>query len=104
MASTDLGAGFAAVLPCDLDGIAVTPNVFQDTGPDARWEVSSLSLGGIAPECIGGRLSLAVVDASGTVLSGGGPATVSASSLEVDLVPDPPALAVTGIRLIIVGP
>ncbi|MPZ48038.1 MAG: hypothetical protein GEU75_01785 [Dehalococcoidia bacterium] len=104
VASASLAAGDASVLACDQDGVSITYAVVFDSGPDNRWEVTSVTVGGISAACNGGLLYMVAVNGSGTALASAGPVTVSATSAVVDLTPDPPAAALTGVHLVIVGP
>jgi hypothetical protein len=102
--SDGLAAGFDQIHPCDSDDLTVAYNVVRDTGPDNRWEVAGLTVGGLAGACIGGDLWLVVVESSGVAIGAAGPVAVTSGSISVDLVPDLPATPVAGVRLAIVGP
>lgn len=101
--SSNLGAGSAAVLSCDTDGVGIVYDL-QHNDDLERWEVVSVQLSDVAPTCFGGTLNLVLVNATGVALGNSGPVAVSQSSFTVNIAPDPEATLVAGVRLVIVGP
>jgi hypothetical protein len=93
-----VGAGSAAVVPCDSDGFALS---YATSGGN----VVSATVAGIDAGCAGGSLSLVLVVGSGARIASGGPLTVPATgSVTANLAPQPAADAVAGYRVTIAGP
>ncbi len=102
--SGGLAAGNGAIEPCDTTGFSVTYTT-------AGGNVTAITVGGIAdPGCEGGRLSLAVRNASGAAIAHGGPQTVPTdgdtadTAITVPVTPQPGAAEVEGIAIQIAGP
>jgi hypothetical protein len=102
LTARSLGAGSAAVTPCDANGFTIAYST-------SHGNVSGVTVGGIQePQCAGGKLSATLVDASGASIGGGGPVTIpngsDPASVAVATSPQPAAGSVQGHRITIVGP
>ncbi len=100
--SSTLGAGGAAVAPCD--------DSFTHSFTTSRGNVTAVTVGGIAdPACDGGRVRVTITNASGASIASGGPETVVADGDSLDGVvtlamsPQPAASLVAGIDIVIEG-
>lgn len=91
-----LGAGDNSVAACDTS--------FGTTYTTVSGNVTAVDVTGIAPECVGGALSVTLTDSAGTALGSGGPATVSGASTNVSIAGGPDGDVVAGIRISIEGP
>ena len=92
-----LSNGSAAVSTCDPDGF--TASSFATS----RGKVTTITIGGIAPECQGGQLSVTLTQGDASLASGG-PTTVTGASQAVTLTGSPDAWTVDGLRAVIIGP
>ena len=95
--SVRVAGGAASVTTCDPDGF--TASSFTTSSR----KVISVTVGGIAPACHGGALSVTLTQGSASVATGG-PVTVTGTTQEVAVTGAPDAPAVTGLRAIVVGP
>jgi len=95
--SAPVGNGSTPVSACDTDGFTVS---YTTSGGN----VTSVAVGGIAPACAGGSLRVTVVDGSRASVASGGPLTVSGSSANVSVSPNPPGATPAGVDVSIVGP
>jgi hypothetical protein len=92
-----LGAGNNSVAACDTS--------FGATYTTVSGNVTAVNVTGIAPECVGGALSLTLTNAAGTSLGSGGPATISGTSANVSISSGTPdGDLVAGLRISIEGP
>jgi hypothetical protein len=103
-AAQAIGAGAAAVDPCDTDG-------FTATYTTSGGNVTHVTIGGIAdPGCEGGSLRVTLTDADGASLASSGPATIatdadtSPNSLQLAVSPQPAAGGVGKAHVSISGP
>lgn len=92
-----LAAGGGAVVSCDPDGIDVSYSLAGDT-------VIQVTVQGIAPGCLGGALSVVLANDADMSIGEGGPQLVTASSHTVSIAPQPIALNVTALHVVIEGP
>lgn len=99
----DLGAGDAVVSACDADGFV--PTYVIQLGIDGEYHVVSVSVGGIAPACGGGQLSLTLTQGT-TPVGSGGPVTVPSGggSVSVSITDQPLADSVDHIHVVVTGP
>jgi hypothetical protein len=94
--SKTLGSGNTSVSACDTDGVSIIQNL-------SGANVVSVTIGGIAPACGGGTLSVAVDN--GTVSSSGsGAVPGGGGSMTVALVAAVAAMEADEIDLTISGP
>jgi hypothetical protein len=94
--SKTFGSGNTSVSACDTDGVSIIQNL-------SGANVVSVTIGGIAPACGGGTLSVAVDN--GTVSSSGsGAVPGGGGSMTVALVAAVAAMAADEIDLTISGP
>jgi hypothetical protein len=91
-----LGAGSNSVAACDTS--------FGDSYTTVSGNVTAVNVTGIAPECVGGALSVRLTNSAGTSLGSGGPTTVSGTSANVSISGSPDGDLVAGIRISIEGP
>ena len=94
-ASPPLAAASAQVAACDSDGVGFTRTLNGS-------QVATITVTSIDAACAGGALNLTVVDASKAAI-GGGTATISGSSAQVTLSPQPSVSAITAYAISIVG-
>ena len=95
--SVRLGNGSATVARCDTDGF--TLDAFTTSG----GKVTSITVGGIAPGCQNGALSINLTQGD-TSLVAGGPVNITGTSHVVNLTGGPDAWNVDGLRAIVIGP
>ena len=94
--TTRVGAGSATVLSCDPDG-------FTPTFTTSGGMVTSVTVGGIAPACMGGVLRVTLTQGSTSVASGG-PVTIDSSTEVVSVTGSPFAYNVDGFKAVVIGP
>jgi hypothetical protein len=100
----DLGAGNSAVGSCDTNGVSTSYTDSWDA-TDKRYEVTSVTIGGIADTCDGKNLKAALTDSSNVLLGDGsvtvpsvaGTFTATVSTLSAN----PAASAVSNIHVVI---
>ena len=81
--SGGVGAEDGVVAACDNDGVTVDYSVTYDA-VDARYELTTADVSGIAATCVGQTLEVAVRDGAGTLL-GSGSLTVSGATESVSM-------------------
>jgi hypothetical protein len=96
--SGQVGADDAAVTSCDTDGVTTAYTTSWD-GTDDRYEVTSVTVSGIAAACTTKTLSVSLTDGTGQIGSGTG--TVVGTSLAVTMSPAASAEATTGVHVAI---
>jgi hypothetical protein len=96
--SGQVGADDAAVTSCDTDGVTTAYTTSWD-GTDDRYEVTSVTVSGIAAACTTKTLSVSLTDGTGQIGSGTG--TVIGTSLAVTMSPAASAEATTGVHVAI---
>ena len=82
--SGQVGADDAAVASCDTDGVTTAYTTAWDTN-DRRYEISQVTVSGIAAACLTKTLSVVLSD--GTAQIGSGTATVLTASQAVPMSP-----------------
>jgi hypothetical protein len=99
----DLGAGNSAVGSCDTNGVSTSyANAWDAT--DKRYEVSSVTINGIADTCDGKNLKAALTDASNDLLGDGSvvvPTGVGTTATVSSLSASPAASAVENVHVVI---
>lgn len=100
--SDKVGADNTAVAACDTDGVATSYAVAWDA-TDKRYEISSVTVSGVADACDGQTLSVSLTDSSGAQIGSGSLALPSsaATSFAVLLTTQPSASATTGVHVAI---
>jgi hypothetical protein len=96
--SGQVGADDAAVLSCDTDGVTTAYTTSWD-GTDDRYEISTVTVSGIAAGCLTKTLSVSLTDGTDQIGSGSG--TVVGTSLAVTMSPAASAEATTGVHVAI---
>jgi hypothetical protein len=98
--SGNVGADNAAVTSCDTDGVTTAYTTAWD-GTDDRYEVTSVTVSGIANACDGKTLSVSLTDVSSNQI-GSGTVTVPTDALaftaSVTLSPAASAELTTGVH------
>lgn len=100
---TDLGAGNAAVASCDTDGVSTNyDNAWDAT--DKRYEVTTVTVTGIADTCDGKLLKVALTDSANAMLGDGSvtvPTGAGTSATVSTLSANPAASAVLNVHVVI---
>jgi hypothetical protein len=96
--SGQVGADDAAVTSCDTDGVTTAYTTSWDATDD-RYEVTTVTVSGIAVACATKTLSVSLTD--GTNQIGSGTGTVVGTSLAVTMSPSASAEATTGVHVAI---
>ncbi len=101
--SGTLGAGGSTVSSCDTDGVN-TANTVEWDNDDERFEVTEVTVSGIAmPACDGGTVYVQLTGSGGSAIAGAsGSAMVSGASVSVILATPPAASDVMGVQVAIV--
>ena len=100
--SNDVGADNTAVASCDTDGVATSYATGWDA-TDKRYEITSVTVGGVNDACDGDTLSVSLTDSTGTQI-GSGSVTIPASaatSHAVTMSTAPSAQLTTGVHVLI---
>src|SRR5688572_3274403 len=92
-----LGGGQSTVPSCDSDGVGVT----YATSAGA---VTSVTITGVAAGCANSALRVVLVNGSNASVGAGGPVTVSGTSVNVALTPQPTVASVAATHVSITGP
>ncbi len=101
MTTGSLGTG-AAVTSCNADGVTVASTVTWDD-VDKRFEVTAVTVSGIAGACEGDTVSVQLTGSGGGAIAGAsGSATISGTSAHIALATPPAASAVEGVEIVIV--
>ncbi|MDP8931411.1 MAG: hypothetical protein M3O70_23295 [Actinomycetota bacterium] len=95
-----LGGGGTAVTSCD-SGFTTTYEV--PTTGDSAFLVTGVTVGDIAPSCVGGLMKVVVVDSSDASIGSGQVTVPDASSVAVSLTPAADPAAVVGVHIVVVG-
>ena len=97
-----VGSDDAVVAACDANGVSVSYATGWDTG-DNRYEVTSVTVGGVADACDGQTLSVSLTNTSGAQI-GTGSTTIpssAATSHSVTMSTAPSAELVSGVHVLI---
>ncbi len=99
--SENLGAGSDDVASCDPNGVTTSYTVAWDNS-DKQFEVTQVTVSGIASECADHNVQIALLSGSST-LATAGPQTVGSSggSVNFSISPGVPAAQVTDIHVTI---
>jgi hypothetical protein len=100
--SGTVGADTTTVAACDSNGVTAAYTVAWDA-TDERYEISTVTVGGVADTCDGLTLSVTLADSGGAQI-GSGSLTIPASgatSFGVSMAPQPSANATVGIHVAI---
>jgi hypothetical protein len=97
-----VGADDAVVAACDANGVAVSYATGWDTG-DNRYEVTSVTVAGVADGCDGQTLSVSLTNSSGVQIGSGSTSipTSAATSHTVSMSTAPSAELVSGVHVLI---
>jgi len=98
-----VGAGSASVSACDGDGVSTSYTTAWDT-TDKRFEISSVTVTGIANACDSLPIAVSLTDGSDVQLGSGSdtvPSDAGATSHTVSLASPGPATTTTKIHVVI---
>jgi hypothetical protein len=100
--STQVGADNVALASCDTDGVTTSYTTAWD-GSDDRYEISTVTVGGVADACDGQTLSVSLTDTGGNQIGSGTFAipTSVATSFNVSLTTAASAKDSTGVHVLI---
>jgi hypothetical protein len=100
--STKVGADNVALASCDTDGVNTSYTTAWD-GTDDRYEISTVTVAGVADACDGQTLSVSLTDSTGTQIGSGSVAIPSsaATSFNVSLTTAASAKDSTGVHVLI---
>ena len=95
-----VGAGIAAVLPCDGDGFAFH-HVIDTTG-----QITTVTTTGIHASCGGGTLRITLVNGASSVGAGSAvlPSSGFTGTADVAISPQPLSTGVTAVYAVVEGP
>lgn len=99
----NLGAGNSVVASCDTDGVSVSYSTSYD-GTDGRYEVTGVTVDGIANTCDGQTLTVALADSAGALLTEGSvtvPVDALATTASVTPGTPPAATLVANVHVVI---
>ena len=100
--STKVGADNTALASCDTDGVSTSYTTAWD-GADDRYEISTVTVSGVADACDTQTLSVSLTDTTGTQIGSGSlviPSSV-ATSFGVSLTTAASAKDSTGVHVLI---
>jgi hypothetical protein len=100
--STKVGADNTALASCDTDGVSTSYTTAWD-GTDDRYEISTVTVSGVADACDTQTLSVSLTDSTGTQIGSGSLAIPSsaATSFGVSLSTAASAKDSTGVHVLI---
>jgi hypothetical protein len=100
--SDSVGADSAVVASCDTDGVTAAYVTAWDA-TDKRYEITSVTVGGVADTCDGRTMSVNLTDSSGAQIGSGTLAipTSGATSFAVTMSTPPSAKLTEGINILI---
>ncbi|MGH3065323.1 MAG: hypothetical protein ACRDOF_03390 [Gaiellaceae bacterium] len=100
--SNDVGADNTAVASCDTDGVTSSYATGWDA-TDKRYEVTTVTIGGVNDACDGDNLSVSLTDSTGAQIGSGTLAipTSAATSHTVTLATAASAQATVGVHVLI---
>jgi hypothetical protein len=101
LTGTSLGADTSVVASCDTDGVAVGYTTAYAATPK-EYQVSGVTLTGVAAACNGKSANVTVANAAGTSL-GSATATVAGTSVSFTLPAGVSAQAVGNVAVVISG-
>ena len=103
ISSGNLGADTSIIASCDTNGVTAAYATAWDA-TDKRYEVTSVTIGGVADTCDGQTLNVSLTDSSGAQLASGTlsiPTSAATSFTVTPLSADPSAKLVEGISVLI---
>jgi hypothetical protein len=100
--STKVGADNTALASCDTDGVNTSYTTAWD-GTDDRYEISTVTVSGVADACDGQTLSVSLTDSTSNQIGSGSLAipTSAATSFDVSLSTAASAKDSTGVHVLI---
>jgi hypothetical protein len=100
--SSKVGADNAAVAACDTDGVTTSYGSAWDA-TDERYEITSVTVGGVADACDGQTISVSLTDSTGAQIGSGSAAIPSsvATSFGVSLAAAASAEDATAVHVLI---
>jgi hypothetical protein len=100
--STKVGADNTSLASCDTDGVSTSYTTGWDA-TDKRYEISSVTVAGVADACDGQTLNVSLTDSTGAQIGTGSFAipTSAATSFGVSLTSAASAKDSTGIHVLI---
>jgi uncharacterized membrane-anchored protein len=100
--STKVGADNTALASCDTDGVNTSYTTAWD-GTDDRYEISTVTVSGVADACDGQTLSVSLTDSTSNQIGSGSIAipTSAATSFDVSLSTAASAKDSTGVHVLI---
>jgi hypothetical protein len=100
--STKVGADNTALASCDTDGVSTSYSTAWDATDD-RYEISTVTVSGVADACDTQTLSVSLTDSTGTQIGSGSLAIPSsvATSFGVSLTTAASAKDSTGVHVLI---
>jgi hypothetical protein len=100
--STKVGADNTALASCDTDGVSTSYTTAWD-GIDKRYEISTVTVGGVAAACDGQTLSVSLTNLAGDQIASGSVAipTDAATSFDVSLSNAASAKDSAGVHVLI---
>jgi anti-sigma-K factor RskA len=102
--SDAVGADNTIVASCDTDGVTTSYTTSWDAA-DERYEITAVTVGGVADTCDGQTMKVTLADASGTSLSEGTLSLPSsaATSFAVTMSPAASAQLTEAVHVLIAG-
>ena len=100
--SNKVGADNTAVASCDTNGVTTSYATGWDA-TDKRYEITSVTVGGVNDACDGETLSVSLTDSTGAQIGSGSVAipTSAATSHTVTMSTAPSAQSTTGVHVLI---
>ena len=100
--SNQVGADNTAVASCDTNGVTTSYATGWDA-TDKRYEITSVTVGGVNDACDGETLSVSLTDSTGAQIGSGSVAipTSAATSHTVTMSTAPSAQSTTGVHVLI---
>jgi hypothetical protein len=102
ISSGNVGADSTVVASCDTDGVSTTYGTAW-SGTDKRYNITSVTVQGVADTCDGATLSVSLTDSTGAQIGTGSLVipTSAATSFAVTMSTPPSAQATTGVNILI---
>jgi hypothetical protein len=100
--STKVGADNTSLASCDTDGVSTSYTTAWDA-TDKRYEISTVTVSGVADACDGQTLAVSLTDTTGAQIGSGSAAipTSAATSFPVSLSTAASAKDSTGVHVLI---
>lgn len=97
--SDAVGADDTAIASCDTDGVTTAYTTGWDA-VDQRYEISAVTVGGIANACNGLKAYVTLTDAGGAQIADGN-ATIAGNSQAVTVTPGAPSETTVGVHVLL---